>query len=150
MRIARKLRSAAIAALVLVAGCLDDPPQKFRLTATLDGATFDATGVVANIENNVLIIAGAGRGALLNLRVAMPTSPGTVSFATDTLAVSKGEVIAGLTTWSTVYGGTGSVTFTQTVGDEISGTFTFTATKTPGQTGVDTRAVTNGSFLARF
>jgi Family of unknown function (DUF6252) len=150
MQITRGVRVAAAALMALASGCIADSPQNFRLNARVDGVAFDATGVVANIENSVLTIAGTSRGEFLNLRVNMPATPGTVSLNADTLAISKGEVIAGTTTWSTVFGGSGTVTFTKTLGGEIAGTFSFSARITPLQSGASAREVAQGSFSVRF
>jgi len=150
MHLTRVVRVAAAAMLTLASGCIADSPQNFRLDARLDGADFKATGVVASVENSVLSIAGVSQLQFMNLRVVVPAAPGTVSLTADTLAISKGEIIAGTTTWSTIYGGTGSVTFTRTVGAEIAGTFNFTARLTPTHAGADAKVVTQGSFSASF
>jgi hypothetical protein len=146
----RTIESAGALLLMAAASCISDTPQNFRLDATLDGADFKTTGVVASVDNSVLSIAGANQFQFLTLRVAIPANPGTVSLIPDSVAVSRGEILAGSTTWSTIWGGSGSVTFTKTVGDEIAGTFSFTARLTPTQTGAATKVVTNGSFSARF
>ena len=146
----RATRLVATAMLSLVASCGGDIESEFSLKGTLDGASFDATGVTATIQNSVLTLSGATAQNLVRIRVLVPSTPGTLSFGTDTSAISFGDVANQTAIWSTIYGGTGTVTFTKTTPEETSGTFSFTARLTPGQNGSATRTISSGSFVAKF
>lgn len=147
---ARIARLFAATMLFSAAGCGSDSNAEFSLRGQLDGAPFDATGVTATISNSVLLISGATSQNLVRVGVLVPATPGTVTFATDTTAVSFGDIANQNSQWSTIYGGNGSVTFTKTSPEEIAGTFSFVGRLKPGQTGSATRTVSSGSFVVRF
>jgi hypothetical protein len=122
-----------------------------KLSATLNGASYNASDVSSAFNNGVLTV--VGNNATRSLTISLPGVPVT-GVGTYTLGAASGRVmgmsvlngtqLAG-TYSSSVTGGSGSVTITSLTTTRIKGTFTATL-GAAGSGATGTVTVTNGSF----
>jgi hypothetical protein len=147
-----------LAGLVVVAGCgsgddVTDPDQELALgsiVATIDGAPWTTTTATTIYANGRLVAAGAGgQGLTIGLGVT-GVAPGT--YTTGGVGSVSGSIAdANNTVWeASVAGGSGTLTITQSAGNEVSGTFSFTVVRTIGSSLPQSRSVTNGRFRLRY
>ena len=119
------------------------------LTATINGTAFTATTVSGAYLNGSISINGYNNQRSLTISAIGLNGPGTYSLTrgnpNSALAQIIGDAVAG--TFSTGFGGAGSITLTTAVLGHIKGTFTFTAyTVAGGGLGQPVVTVQNGTF----
>ena len=119
------------------------------LTATINGTAFTATTVSGAYFNGTISINGSSNQRSLTISAIGLNGPGTYSLTrgnpNSALAQVIGDAAAG--TYSTGFGGAGSIKLTTAVLGHIKGTFTFTAyTVNGGGLGQPVVTVQNGTF----
>jgi hypothetical protein len=145
-----RVQAAAFAMLALTASCGgSSSSSELALAATVDGAPFKATVVQVRTDSTFLTISGASLSQVMTLHVTVPTTPSTVALH-DTSTTDYALLTEGNGTWSSAFGGSGTVTFKTTNKNEASGTFAFVAPSEIGSGVTSVRTVTNGTFTVRF
>ena len=119
------------------------------ITATINGTAFTATTVSGAYLGGSLSINGTSNQRSISISAIGLNGPGTYSLTrgnpNSALAQIGGDAAAG--TFSTGFGGAGSITLTTAVLGHIKGTFTFTAyTVAGGGLGQPVVTVQNGVF----
>ena len=120
------------------------------VTATINGAPFTATTVVGAWLNGAGIsITAQNATRTISISANNVPGPGTITFGIGNQWSALAQIVGDATngTFSTGFGGTGSLTLTTATLFRITGTFTFTAyTVAGGGLGQPVVTVTNGTF----
>jgi hypothetical protein len=147
-----------LAGLLLAASCgsgdgVTDPDDELAvgsIVATIDGVPWSTTVATAIYANNRLVAAGTGSQDLtLGIGVSAVT-PGTYATGGNG-SVSGSLANQSSTVWeASVAGGSGTLTISQAVANEVSGTFSFTVVRTLGSSLPQSRSITSGRFRLRY
>ena len=118
------------------------------VTATINGAPFTATTVVGAYLGGGLTITGQNAQRTITISAINVAGPGTITFGIGNQWSALAQSIDGTQgTFSTGFGGTGSLILTTATLFRITGTFTFTAyTMAGGGLGQPVITVLNGTF----
>ena len=119
------------------------------VTATINGVAFTGTTVVGGYLNGSLTINATNAQRSITISAIKVAGPGTIALGVGNQWSALAQVIGDNTagTYSTGFGGTGTLTLTTATLFRISGTFTFTAyTVAGGGLGQPVVTVLNGAF----
>lgn len=150
------MRLALVILAALIAGCSStepDEPTPAGLVATVDGQTFRASVLLADVEPGAVVVTGAvlGRGdapVYRAITLFVPTTAGAYTTAdgrASAFYAAGSPLDSTLQTWSTIGPGASlDLRVTDADAAHVEGTFAFTAVgdaETPG-----TVVVTGGTF----
>jgi hypothetical protein len=136
------------------------PGTRSSMSARIDGVQWTAIPQAIQVlrvnlpsGTSLLSMGGNDRFAcpILLLTIAMPRAVGTYSLGAGSVAnASLGSSNCSTAGWSTIFGGSGSITLTTLTSNGAAGTFSANLVPTSGSTATGTRAITEGVFNVTF
>jgi Family of unknown function (DUF6252) len=151
-------RSVLVAGWILAAGCgsatdAGDQPEDLAvgtIVGTIDGTNWTTTAAIAINAGGRVTVAGTGTQNLTFGFGVTATTPGT--YGVGSTGNASGSLTDGSgTVWeAAVAGGSGTLTITNSVANQIEGTFSFTMVRTIGSGSPTTRTITNGRFNLKY
>jgi len=136
--------------VLLISSCEKDNPLGYKMTATIDGSSFNSLVTLAYIQDNKMIIEGTSVNGKIIVLTVSGINPGTYALSanpplTQFAAVYKeSATVSTEDTWASVSGNI-SLTSVDTNAKTISGTFSVKMKKDLTNT---TLEISNGSFTA--
>jgi hypothetical protein len=136
------------------------PGGRSSMSARIDGVPWVAIPQAIQVlrvnlpsGTSLISIGGNDRFAcpILLLTMAMPRAVGTYTLGPGSVAnASLGSSNCSTAGWSTIFGGSGSITLTTLTSTTAAGTFSANLTPTSGSTATGTRVITEGAFSVTF
>lgn len=139
---------AIFSGLLLITSCEKDNPLGYKMTATIDGSSFNSLVTLAYIQDNKMIIEGTSANGKIIVLTISGTNPGSYALsATPPLAqfaavYKESATVTTEDTWASV-SGTVSLSSVDTNAKTISGTFSIKMKKDLTN---NTLEISNGSF----
>ncbi len=139
---------ALFAGLLMITSCEKDNPLGYKMTATIDGTTFNSLVTLAYIQDNKMLIEGTSSNGKIIVLTVSGTTPGTYALsASPALAqfaavYKESATVTTEDTWASV-SGTVSITSVDTNAKTLSGTFSLKMKKDLTDNILE---ISNGSF----